>query len=235
MQLSVIFLLFSALSQSITWTTKEPLPEVRSGPGCAVINDTVYVIGGQSGSGNETTNYVYDPVSDNWSTKSPMPTARRHLGCAVVNGKIYAIGGFIASEANIVEEYDPVADSWQTKTPMPTARYAFATAVVANKIYVIGGYVPVKDIVEEYNPAADTAGGTPWQTKASMPTARMGPGCAVIRDTIYVFGGHSSKVENECYDPVTNNWATKAPLSFKRYASGIFSYNNKSYSVGGLV
>jgi N-acetylneuraminic acid mutarotase len=234
MSVLIIVGLSALLSQSITWTTKKALPQVRSGPGCAVINDTVYVIGGQSGSGNETTNYVYDPLSDNWSTKSPMPTARRHLGCAVVNGKIYAIGGFIAGETNIVEEYDPVADSWQTKTPMPTARYAFAIAVVANKIYVIGGYLTVKDRVEEYNPAADTAGGTPWQTKADMPTKRMGPGCAVIRDTIYVFGGYPSTKVNECYDPATNNWATKEPLSFYRYTGGSFSYDNKAYSVGGM-
>ncbi len=232
----MILLIFSCfLNQSITWTTKTALPQVRSGPGCAVVNDTVYVIGGSTGT-LQNTNYVYDPATDLWSTKAPMPTPRSHLGCAVVGGKIYAIGGFVGgvqTDTDVVEVYDPVTDSWSTKAPMPTSRYAFAIAVVANKIYVMGGILPVVATVEEYDPLFDF-----WTTKTSMPTRRFGPACGVIRDTIFVFGGSYNvgsrdTLVNECYYPLTNNWTTKAPMSFNRYASGGFSYNNEAYSVGG--
>ncbi|GAI91741.1 unnamed protein product, partial [marine sediment metagenome] len=142
MNFMIVLILSSVLSQSITWTTKQALPVVRSAPGFAVVNDTVYVIGGSSGGGSlHNTNYVYDPATDLWSTKAPMLTARSQLGCAVVGGKIYAIGGFVGgaqTDTNLVEVYDPASDSWSSKLPMPTSRYAFAIAVVANKIYVIG-------------------------------------------------------------------------------------------------
>ncbi|MBA7600454.1 N-acetylneuraminate epimerase [subsurface metagenome] len=237
MNFMIVLILSSVLSQSITWTTKQALPVVRSAPGFAVVNDTVYVIGGSSGGGSlHNTNYVYDPATDLWSTKAPMPTARSNLGCAVVGGKIYAIGGFVGgvqTDTNLVEVYDPASDSWSSKLPMPTSRYAFAIAVVANKIYVIGGMLPVTAAVEEYDPLFDS-----WATKTAMPTKRMGPACSVIRDTIYVFGGSinvgsKDTLVNECYDPATNNWATKAGMSFNRYANVGFSYNDMAYSVGG--
>jgi N-acetylneuraminic acid mutarotase len=230
------------LSHTITWTTKTPLPQVRSAAGCGVVNDSVYVIGGSSGGTSlHNTNYVYDPITDSWATKTPMPTPRSQLGCAVVRDKIYAIGGFVGgiqTDTNLVEVYDPVTDSWVTKTPMPTSRYAFAIAVVANKIYVMGGMLPVVATVEEYDPSADTVGGTPWKTKTSMPTRRMGPACAVIRDTIYVYGGSYSvgmkdTLVNECYDPATDSWTARADMDFNRYGCGGFSYNNEAYSVGG--
>jgi N-acetylneuraminic acid mutarotase len=239
---SVLMVLSAILAQSITWTTKTPIPAVRSAPGCAVWNDTVYVIGGSSGGTSlHNTNYVYDPAMDSWSTKASMPTPRSQLGCAVVNGKIYAIGGFVGgmqTDTNIVEEYDPVSNSWTLKSPMPTSRYAFAIAVVANKIYVMGGMLPIVATVEEYDPSADTASGTPWHTKTSMPTRRMGPACAVIRDSIFVYGGSynvgsKDTLVNECYDPVTDNWSTRANMPFNRYASGGFAYDNEAYSVGG--
>jgi len=228
-------LLLPMLSQAITWTTKTPIPQVRSGAGCAVINDTVYVIGGSDGS-LQNTNYVYDPVSNLWSTKASMPTARSNIGCAVVNGKIYAIGGFVGglqADTNLVEEYDPATDTWSSKAPMPTSRYAYAIAVVANKIYVIGGMLPVTAAVEEYDPALDS-----WATKASMPTARMGPACAVIRDTIFVFGGSTSvgtgaTAVNECYDPNTDNWTSRVNMTYNRYSLGGFSCGNMAYAVGG--
>lgn len=235
MRLFSVMLLFPMLTQAITWTTKTALPEVRSGAGCAVINDTVYVIGGSSGV-LQNTNYVYDPVSNSWSTKAPMPNARSHIGCAVVDGKIYAIGGFVGgiqTDTNLVEEYDPATDSWSTKAPMPTSRYAYAIAVVAGKIYVIGGMLPVTNVVQEYDPVADS-----WSTKTSMPTARMGPAAAVIRDTIYVFGGSTSvgsgaTTVHQCYDPNTDNWASKANLPSARYGLGGFSCKNVAYAIGG--
>ena len=235
MRMFIVMLLFPVLTQAITWTTKTQIPQVRSGAGCAVINDTVYIIGGSDGS-LQNTNYVYDPVSDSWSTKASMPTARSNIGCAVVNGKIYAIGGFVGgaqTDTNLVEEYDPTTDSWSSKAPMPTSRYAYTIAVVANKIYVIGGILPLVAAVEEYDPALDS-----WSTKASMPTARMAPACAVIRDTIFVFGGSTSvgsgaTTVHECYDPNTDNWASKANMTYNRYALGGFSCGNMAYAVGG--
>lgn len=231
-------LLLSISYGAITWTTKNPLPQSLAGSGCAVYNDTIYVIGGRDSAGNRySTNYIYDPVNDSWAQRANMSTPRAHIGCALVGGKIYAIGGWVGATASgVVEEYDPVNDTWQTKTSMPTPRYGYGIAVVADKIYVIGGMNmsgQIFNTVEEYDPLANS-----WTPKASMPTARMGPGCTVINDTIYAFGGSTSigggeTTVNQCYDPVANNWTTKMSMSVARYALGGFSYNNDAYALGG--
>ncbi|HEX7319542.1 MAG TPA: kelch repeat-containing protein [bacterium] len=235
--LLVLFLSLGTLF-SISWTTKTPMPQALAGSGCAVINDTVYVIGGRDSDGNRyTTNYIYIPSNDSWSSRSNMTTARAHLGCAYVNGKIYAIGGWAGSTATgACEEYDPVSDSWQTKAALPTPRYTLAIATVAGKIYVFGGMNmsgQVFNTVEEYDPVNNI-----WAAKANMPTARFGPACAVVRDTIYVYGGSAYvggglTTVNEYYVPANNTWGTKTNMPSARYCHAGFCYSDQVYALGG--
>ncbi len=238
MKLLLVLLLTLGTLFSISWTTKTPMPQALAGSGCAVVNDTVYVIGGRDSPGNRyATNYIYVPSGDSWSTRANMATARAHLGCAYVNGKIYAIGGWVGSTATgVCEEYDPVANSWQTKTAMPTPRYTLAIATVAGKIYVFGGMNmsgQVFNTVEEYDPVNNT-----WATRANMPTARFGPACAVVRDTVYVYGGSTVvggglTTVNEYYVPANNTWGTKTNMTSGRYCHAGFSYSDQAYALGG--
>lgn len=240
MNVLLVVLMSSVLTQQISWTTKTPLPQALAGSGCAVVNDTIFVIGGRDSVGNRyATNYIYDPVGDSWSTRANMSTPRAHLACAYVNGKIYAIGGWGNSGAtNVVEEYDPFTDSWTTMTPMPTSRYCYGLVVYNDKIYIIGGMVPIMGTVEVYGPAADTGGGTPWETRTTMPTPRMGPGSVELNDTFYVYGGCTVigvqvTTVNQAYDPLGDSWTSKANMFNGRYCHGYFSYDGYAYAVGG--
>jgi len=234
----LVFLISTGSFFSITWTNKTAMPQALAGSGCAVINDTIYVIGGRDSDGNRfATNYIYMPGTDAWSTRASMPTARAHLGAAYVNGKIYAIGGWVGGTATgACEEYDPVANTWQTRATMPTPRYTLAIALVAGKIYVFGGMnmsSQVFNTVEEYDPVANT-----WQTRATMPTARFGLACAVVRDTVYVYGGSTYiggglTGVNEYYVPATNTWGTKATMPTPRYCIAGFAFQSKAFSLGG--
>jgi N-acetylneuraminic acid mutarotase len=238
MHLTYVVLLTVLQTFPLTWTTKTPLPVALAGSGCAVMHDTVYVIGGRdSGSGRYCTLHIYDPVYDVLDTLAPMSTPRAHVVAAAVNGKMYVFGGWIGSTAtNAVEEYDPLTNLWTTKTPMPTARYTSGVAVVNDLIYVIGGMNmsgSVFSTVEEYDPATDT-----WDTKAPMPTARFGAGCAVINDTIYAFGGSTSigggsTTITQRYDPATDTWTWCGSMNEDRYCIGGFAYNGMAYAAGG--
>ncbi len=236
---TLLVLLISAGSfLPITWTNKAAMPQALAGCGCAVINDTIYVLGGRDSAGNRyATNYIYLPGSDSWSTRQSMSTARAHLAAAYVNGKIYTIGGWVGSTATgVCEEYDPVANTWQNRTSMPTPRYTIAIAVVAGKIYVFGGMNmsgQVFNTVEEYDPIANT-----WQTRAAMPTARFGAACAVIRDTVYVYGGSTTiggglTGVNEFYVPATDTWGTRASMPSPRYSLAGFVFQGRAFSLGG--
>ena len=83
----------------------------------AVLNDRIYVFGGQSNldSINATSvTYEYNPAADTWARKADMPTARSVASAAAVDGKIYVIGGAIkqpATRFQTVEMYDPATDT----------------------------------------------------------------------------------------------------------------------------
>jgi len=75
-----------------------PLPTARSGIAAAtccevLLEQRIYVFGGESPDGTFDTVEAYDPWTDQWQTLPPMPTARHGLGAAVVDGTIYVIGG----------------------------------------------------------------------------------------------------------------------------------------------
>jgi len=63
MHLSYVVLLTILQTFPLTWTTKTPQPVALAGSGCAVINDTIYVVGGRDSAGNRyRTLYIYNPM-----------------------------------------------------------------------------------------------------------------------------------------------------------------------------
>lgn len=78
-----------------------------------------------------------------------------------------------------------------------------------------------------------------WGYIKDMPTPRWGLGCAVVNGKIYAIGGQSSMTDYnglttvEEYDPSTNTWTTKPPLSEPRSYFAIAAVNDKIYIIGG--
>jgi N-acetylneuraminic acid mutarotase len=172
-------------------------------------------------------------VAENtWTQKASMNQARSDLGVAVVNGKIYAIGGKVlvyqdqsrveSKEVSTNEEYDLATNVWIYKKPMPTPSSLFAIAVYNDKIYCMGSG---KNQV--YNPAKDT-----WENKTAMPTARIMASANVVNGKIYVIGGHPNETLCEVYDPETDSWTTKPPLSTNMFGPAVV-YNDKIYVIWG--
>ncbi len=75
-----------------------------------------------------------------------------------------------------------------------------------------------------------------WTTRANMPTPRYEQSAAAVNGKIYVMGGWSGMLEavNEEYDPVTNTWATVAPIpSGPRRSHTTTSDGSYIYVIGG--
>lgn len=78
------------------YTTKAAMPSPQVYVGSAVLNDKIYVIGGNA---NTESIYlrkvqVYDPVNDRWWNDTDYPRDVKWLGAAAVDGKIVCVGGF---------------------------------------------------------------------------------------------------------------------------------------------
>lgn len=197
-------------------------------------NDTTLISAGFS--------YTSLTLEPGWHIKASIPTGRAGLAAAVVDGVIYTIGGGAQGEfeTRYNEAYNPATNSWKTMAEMPTKRHGLAAAAVDGVIYAIGGYAGVlgqfETANEVYNPAINS-----WKTRAPMPTGRTLFASAVVDGVIYAIGGASqvdfNLVEfdtvNEAYNPATNSWDTRTPISFGRSNVAAAAADGLIYIIGG--
>jgi N-acetylneuraminic acid mutarotase len=177
------------------WTEQAQMPvgTERGGSGVAVLDETVYVLGGMQGAVTVDDAWVYDTAADVWSPIESLPAPGDHLVAAAVDGKVYAIGGRAGGiEAHVpsVHVYDPEADAWSPGPPMPTSRGGMGAAVVGHWIFVAGGEGNEGDpsgVFAQFE-VLDTVRGT-WTSLPPMPTPRHGMGAAAVDGVVYVPGG----------------------------------------------
>ncbi|MFA5365295.1 MAG: kelch repeat-containing protein [Candidatus Bathyarchaeia archaeon] len=224
------------------WVSLESMPTARAGFGVAVVDGTIYAVGGSYDSHGK--NEAYVPMTNSWTTKKAMPTPRYQFGTAVVDNKIYTIGGDAGNWADgevvtdINQVYDPQTDTWETKASMPTKRMGLSATIVDGKIYVIGGRMgaPTYDdvsVTAVYDPSTDT-----WTTLEPIPAPVSYHAYAVIDNKIYIIGGAVEVILNQIYDTETNTWSTGSslPVGVDSAAAGVLSDDNgnqRIYVIGG--
>ncbi|MCU0607248.1 MAG: T9SS type A sorting domain-containing protein [Candidatus Edwardsbacteria bacterium] len=223
------------------WTGKAPLPVPCSNLSAAVWRDRIYVVGGSSASGYVGNLQIYYPDGDSAAQGPALPATAYGVAVAVVADTLYMIGGNNGATINTVFACDLIGGTWTAKTPMPTARYFAGAATINGKVYVVGGYNGSDlAVCERYDPAADTAGGTPWTAMTPMGTARGGLGVAAIGGRVYAFGGGYSSYLNtvERYDPAADTsggapWTADGGFVTGRRTIGAASLGNDAYVIGG--
>jgi N-acetylneuraminic acid mutarotase len=206
------------------WKKGAPFPEPDEELYGVAVNGKLYVIGGWDDGKAAGVNYEYNPSTDKWTKKQPMPKPAHHAALAAANGKIYVMGGFVAATDTALPlgaawqpidnawQYDPVADSWKSLAPLPSKRGSAVAVEVGGKIYTIGGATTM-----EWPPIDDTAG-------------RLGE----TKDQFFsAFGPARVLSINEVYDPATNKWETRAPMSVARNHAFAGAVNGKIYVIGG--
>ena len=194
------------------WKKGAPFPEPDEELYGVTVNSKLYVMGGWDNGKARGANYDYDPATDRWTKKSPMPRPAHHAALAAVNGKIYAFGGFVAPTNTPIPlgaAWEPIADAW------------------------------------EFNPATDA-----WKPLAPLPGKRGSAIAAEVGGKIYVIGGATTMegskdpfftafgpakvlATNDVYDPATNTWESRNPMSVPRNHAFGGVVNGKVYVIGG--
>jgi len=211
---SVVFGTSALLAQMPTSPYKKgaPFPEPDEELYGVAAKGKLYVIGGWGDGKARGVNYEYDPATDKWTKKQPMPRPAHHAALAAVNGKIYAFGGFVAPANTAI----PLGAAWE----------------------------PVADAYE-FNPATDS-----WKPLAPLPGKRGSAIAAEVGGKIYVIGGATTMEgsnapfftafgparvlgTNDVYDPATNKWESRNPMSVPRNHAFSGVVNGKIYVIGG--
>jgi len=147
----------------------------RSAMAVGMVNDKVYVAGGNDSGGSPlSTVEVYDPGANAWSAAAPLNKALGPASGGVVNGSFYVVG--IVSGKAEVEKFN--AGAWSTVDTAMQSLTDAGVAVLNNVLYVIDGAQ-----VHAYDPVANT-----WTDKTSLTMARMQPEPVTIANLIYVAG-----------------------------------------------
>ena len=215
-----------------TWDRfRNTMPTPRGWPSTAVVNGTIYVIGG----GNPTARSVveaYDPATDSWTRKRDMLAPRLAAQAGVVNGIIYNIGGN-QTERNC-EVYDPVTDTWTRKQDRPESGGDLAVTVYDGLIYTFGGGMNSTSYANVYAYDPKTDG---WSKKRDMPTSRYGLQTYLVGGKIYAIGGSQANGTSlkavEVYDPVNDTWEKlpDMPVNLAWFAGAVVK--GKIYVIGG--
>jgi len=173
------------------------------------------------------------------TTKASLPTARWAIGLGGINGVIYVAGGYnpaLGGHLTIVEAYDVATNTWSSKGFRPGIQTGATTGVINGVLYVAGGS---DCCVNTPSLTAYTAASNSWSSRTAPSSSHgNGPAGGVIGGLFYVAGGgnqsnNGSVPTLEVYDPMTNTWATKAPMPTARQGVGSAVLNDMLYVVGG--
>ncbi len=178
------------------WATKTSMPSQRRFTKAVVLDNKIYVLGGQSADVQDQilkTVEIYDPGNDTWTPSTSMLTRRTYFAAEIVDGKIYVMGGDAGYQRlNTIDVFDPHTSTWSKLANMPDYKILHGSGVVNGQIYVIGGFTskPAQSPTWVYDPANDT-----WSdTGADLPMMIAGFASSVVNDCLYTIGGMTIEI-----------------------------------------
>lgn len=137
---------------SDTWDSICDMQFLHGETTAQVIDNKIYVIGGEEGSypnfNNSGKVEMYDPGTDSWEEKAELPYPVSGHISIVHNDRILVFGGdtgvlymtpYISTASNLIQEYDPVENKWELKQGMPIKRSGMVGQKVGKYVYIIGG------------------------------------------------------------------------------------------------
>lgn len=225
-----------------TWTQELSLSEARGRVQIAVINGTIYAVGGCNGTTELDTveclalgKNENDVKPKKWKKCSKLPFSRSNAGVCALDGKIYCIGGW-NGQAGIkqCDVYCPETDTWTSIAPLNTGRCQAGVFAFNNKIWVVGGSDAWNCLgtVETYDPETNQ-----WVHSAPLSTARRGCGLAELNGHLYCVGGsdgNQSLKSTEYYDEASESWILGPSLTTARSIVSVVVVQNRLYAIGGF-
>ncbi|XP_060115965.1 kelch-like protein 13 [Heteronotia binoei] len=225
------------------WWSLEPMEAPRCQHGIAVIENFIYIAGGESNYYADRnivvdTVFRFDPRHFKWMQVASLNEKRTYLHLSALKGRLYAVGGQNAlSELATVECYNPRMNKWSYVAKMNEPLYGHAGTVYKDLIYISGGVTNGtfhKELMC-FNPDTDS-----WTQKAPMSTVRGFHCMCAVGDKLYVIGGghlrgkrHFDILSCEYYSPSLDQWTSIAALLHSRIDAGVAVFENKIYVVGG--
>ncbi|XP_055959399.1 kelch-like protein 31 [Patella vulgata] len=205
----------------LRWSECSPMHYGRSKFGVGVVDDCIYISGGERNGGKVTGSCeMYNMNTGVWMKAGMLISPRFNHSCTVDGNEVYCAGGFHGNQSNsnlwVYEEYkwSELDRDYPHKLPVPLDRFCAIT--VGGTFYFIGGvscrvstrtgkarlftqsdmfsYTSSISIDQDITEASDML--SPWNYRLpSLHHARHSAGAVLIGKKIYVIGGSNLDTE----------------------------------------
>jgi hypothetical protein len=236
----------------------DSMPTARFSLGAAVVNGTLYAVGGAKYLNSNPTPLPFPiveayPLSGGgtWSKAASLISPRYDLGCAGSGGTLFSFGGTKngASHFATIDSFSVAGGTWDTAAMLPVPLTGgcsgCAVCAIGTKVYCTGGITMVagENVVSDAIYEFDITTGQCVLIN-NMSTKRTNHQAVAFGGKIYIIGGlggSSSLAEcaelgsMEVFDPQTGmiEADTLSPLLTPRYNFGATEANGKLYALGG--
>lgn len=130
-----------------SWTTTTPLPQTLSDFGTAVLNGTIYVVGGDHNGLSVNTVYAATPDQSGdisaWNSGATLPLEISRQAVANTASAIYSTGGaqFTSNQTNYLSNvyYGDGTAAWTSSSTLPENLIYAAAVAYGGQLYVVGG------------------------------------------------------------------------------------------------
>ncbi|ESN98498.1 hypothetical protein HELRODRAFT_84578 [Helobdella robusta] len=219
-----------------------PTKDRRYFAAVAVVNDFVYVVGGQTamaGDGSHATNnaFRYNPRDGKWLQISSMSVPRTHFSLIALPNCLVAVGGKHNRVAlNTAEKYDFANNEW---TPIPSLQhtlFSHAGCAHGSKVYISGG-CPGEDFTDDVwcfdleRPS--------WQQRSSLNQSRGYHVMVSHASKLYVCAGNTNAGDRhdvtmtECYDIEVDDWTILSSSAQGQSEAPAVKCDGKVFILGG--
>jgi N-acetylneuraminic acid mutarotase len=227
------------LRAASTWRPLPSMPTARQNMASAVLDGTVWVVGGlERGSRGSRRVEGYDPVINGWKSGPDLPVRLHHEMVVTYKGELVVIGGWIPKGSDPSAEIsDRVfalrGGRWVSLPSLDRPRAAGAAAVVGDRIVVVGGQTGGRllDTTEVFD-------GERWSAGADIPSPREHLAAASDGRYVYAVGGRRLSPDKnsaalERYEPATDRWQRLPDMPTARGGLGAAIVDGHLLALGG--
>lgn len=219
-----------------------PTKDRRYFAAVAVVNDFVFVVGGQTamaGDGSHATSsaFRYNPRDGRWLQVSSMTVPRTHFALVATTTALVAVGGKHNRVAlSTAERYDFTTNEWSLIAGLPNTLFSHAGCAHNGRVYVSGG-CPGEDFTDEMHVFDMDRGG--WQRRAPMCQSRGYHVMVTHGDRLYVAAGNTNAgdrrdvMTTEMYDIDCDTWTTLSPSLNGQSEAPAVKCDGRIYVLGG--
>ena len=176
------------------WYAMPPMLLPRYALGAAIINRTLYVMGGIKFQDELSYAESFDQKGNAWIRLRPMLNARSYFASTALADDLYVFGG--SQDPSAAENWNASTGSWTSLAPMPTIMRALEASCVQTGEICVMGWASDDYVVhvEIFQPWIDS-----WSTRTSMPIPSQVFSFVAYNSRLYILQGPGENTY--VYDP----------------------------------